>query len=42
LRGQGGDPARALDVAARAARLAEGDPSLADEVRAELELLVQG
>jgi tetratricopeptide (TPR) repeat protein len=37
-----GDPARALAAAARAARLAEGDPSLADEVRAELDLLVQG
>jgi len=39
LREHGGDPARALAAAARAARLAEGDPSLADEVRAELELL---
>jgi tetratricopeptide (TPR) repeat protein len=39
LREHGGDPARALAAASRAARLAETDPSLADEVRAELELL---
>jgi len=41
LREHGGDPARALAAAARAARLAEGDPSLTDEVLAELELLAE-
>ena len=40
LREHGADPARALAAASRAARLAEADPSLADEVRAELELLL--
>ena len=40
LREHGGDPVRALAAASRAARLAEADPSLADEVRAELELLL--
>jgi tetratricopeptide (TPR) repeat protein len=39
LREHGRDPARALAAATRAAHLAQGDPSLADEVRAELELL---
>ena len=40
LREHGSDPVRAVAVASRAARLAEADPSLADEVRAELELLL--
>ena len=40
LREHGSDPVRALAAASRAARLAEADPSLADEVRAELELLL--
>jgi tetratricopeptide (TPR) repeat protein len=40
LREHGGDPGRALAAAARAARLCERDPELADEVRAEIELLL--
>jgi len=40
LREHGRDPVRALAAASRAARLTEADPSLADEVRAELELLL--
>ncbi len=40
LRRHGEDPARALAAAAQAARLAEGDATLAASVRAEIELLV--
>lgn len=40
LRERGGDPARALQAAAQAARLAESRPDLADEIASELKLLL--
>jgi hypothetical protein len=40
LREHGGDPARALSAAARAAELCAEESELAGEVRSELELLL--